>query len=287
MDMIKQILNVRKLAWLFGAIMLIVAPIGYAQGGWKGLAFGVGFGLLNGIGPRAGFVQATAMGLVAGATLSTEQSFLERLLFAFVAAFAVGFTNTVAKESEVDRRRLVITSLVGLLLGGVMGVGLFLSESLGWALTLATVLALTAAACVPLGALLGLWLRPRLLKFADVWFYLREMGTFLVGFMLGYLAIALLFAGWFWSAWRVWPADSFNNLSADATFGDFFYFSTVTIATLGYGDITPKSALTRALVLSEVVLGVGWITVVFAAVMSHLQPRLAEVARRRGSSQSK
>jgi hypothetical protein len=123
------------------------------------------------------------------------------------------------------------------------------------------------------------WLRPKLLKFGEVWIYLREMGVFLVGFTVGYLALALLFAGWFWSIWKVWPADSFN-ISADATFGDFFYFSVVTIATLGYGDITPKSAPARALVLSEVVLGVGWITVVFAAVMSHLQPRLADVAGR-------
>jgi uncharacterized membrane protein len=273
--------NIRKFLRVFCAIALVVVPIGYAMGGWMGLAFGVVFGLINGLGPRADFVQAAAMGLVAAATLRTEQPFLDRLLFASVASFAVGFANTVAKESEVDRRRLLAVASVGFVLGGVMGAGLFLSESLVRALPSTAALALAAALCVTVGALLGLWLRPRLLKFGDVWLYLREMGTFLVGFVMGYFAIALLFAGWFWSAWRVRPADSFNNLPAEATFGDFFYFSVVTLATLGYGDITPKSGVARALVLSEVVLGVGWITVVFAAVMAHLQPRLAEVAKRK------
>jgi ion channel len=60
---------------------------------------------------------------------------------------------------------------------------------------------------------------------------------------------------------------------------EFFYFSVVTIATLGYGDITPASGIARALVSTEVALGVGWITIVFAAVMSHLQPRFAEIAK--------
>lgn len=274
-----QLPNASKLAWLAGALLLIVAPICYAQAGWAGLAWGMAFGLINGLPSRGNFVTGVAVGLLAGSTLNPSFSLVAGAGFGFLATFVTGLAPALASESEVDRQRLFIASVTGLCLGGIIGVAFMFARGFWEALPLMVALAVTSAVATPLGALSGVWLRPKLLKFGEVWLYLREMGVFLVGFTVGYLALALLFAGWFWSVWKVWPADSFN-ISADATFGDFFYFSIVTIATLGYGDITPKSAPARALVLSEVVVGVGWITVVFAAVMSHLQPRLADVAGR-------
>lgn len=49
-------------------------------------------------------------------------------------------------------------------------------------------------------------------------------------------------------------AENFSGASAG--FVDFFYFSTVTVTTLGYGDISPKTDLARLLVSLEVLLGV-------------------------------
>lgn len=47
---------------------------------------------------------------------------------------------------------------------------------------------------------------------------------------------------------------------------NFLYFSTVTITTLGYGDILPNSTLVRALVMIETVIGV----VIIGIVVSYL-----------------
>jgi hypothetical protein len=45
----------------------------------------------------------------------------------------------------------------------------------------------------------------------------------------------------------------------DWDFADFFYFSTVTMTTLGYGDITPNDTKTRMLVASQSLFGVFFV----------------------------
>jgi hypothetical protein len=189
--------------------------------------------------------------------------------------------TTLAVESEVDRRRVLLVALLGLFMGASMSAGFIYSRGWWEALPVSLMLMGISTPGVLLGIFIGLWLRPRFMKFADVWLYLREMGAFLVGFAFGYLVIALIFAAWFWSLWKVSPLGSFNGLPTNPKFGHFFYFSVITIGTLGYGDITPQSPLARALAISEVVVGIGWITVVFAAVISHLQPRLIDIATQR------
>ena len=49
-----------------------------------------------------------------------------------------------------------------------------------------------------------------------------------------------------------------------ASFLDAFYFSGVTLATLGYGDILPSHPLSRLLALYEVFLGILIIAVAIA-----------------------
>jgi hypothetical protein len=65
-----------------------------------------------------------------------------------------------------------------------------------------------------------------------------------------YFMLLTLFSAVYW----VLPQGSFNNTEPE--FLDCFYFSTVTITTLGYGDVLPVTDLARVLVISEVVLGV-------------------------------
>jgi hypothetical protein len=62
-------------------------------------------------------------------------------------------------------------------------------------------------------------------------------------------------------------------MPSNPSFGDFCYLSVVTLATLGYGDITPacNSPVVKALVCVEVALGLG-------AVMALLQPVFSEIA---------
>lgn len=270
-----------KLIWFILSLVLIVAPLSYAQGKWIGLTFGIIVGALNSLGFRRNFVQGIAAGLVAGLTTNVTFSYAESTLLSFSAAFAVGFTATVAQETEIDRSRLFATCIVGLVMGLTIGFVPVYTKGLAGGISYLLVITVISGIVVPIGALFGYWLRPKLLLFSDVWLYLREMGAYLVSFALGYIALALLFACWFWSLWKIFPSQSFGGLSSDPSFGEFVYFSLITIATLGYGDITPKSELARGLVGAEVILGIGWITIVFAAVVSHLQPRFADIAKKR------
>lgn len=276
-----------KLITLLIALLLFVAPVTYAQGRWTGLMFGLIVGFLNGLGHRRNFVQGTAVGLVSGLSVGYSFSVGDSLLFGFLAAFLTGLSTTLANETETDSGRWVILIAIALVMGAFMGLPLLYVSGFAEGLPKLGALAIASTAGMPAGAVTGRWLRPKLLVFADVWIYIRTMGAYLIGFAAGYLALALLFSSWFWAVWKIDPQGSFNNLSPAPTFTEFLYFSVVTIATLGYGDITPKSGLTRALVSFEVALGVGWITVVFAAVMSHLQPRFAEIAKRQDRGQYK
>lgn len=140
---------------------------------------------------------------------------------------------------------------------------------------------------VPLGRFLRDKLRPGLLALNDTVPYLREMVAPLIGFALGYLLIAFMMGNIFWAIWRLDPCCAFKNLSVTPSFGDFFYFSIVTIATLGYGDITPLSRLAKGLASAEVVLGIGWVTVVFAAIVARLQPRFADIYQRQKARRSR
>jgi hypothetical protein len=53
-------------------------------------------------------------------------------------------------------------------------------------------------------------------------------------------------------------------------FPDFIYFSFVTLATLGYGDITPATAQTQSLAILEAVTGVIFIAVLVARLVGAL-----------------
>lgn len=112
--------------------------------------------------------------------------------------------------------------------------------------------------------------------------YFRILGPSLLGFVVGYLVLGLLFASWYWAAWTYYPHDPVAAFGGDGfpdkpDFSTFLYFSFVTLGTLGYGDITPKIALTKILVCSQLVFGVGWITVIFALVVARFQNNLSRV----------
>jgi voltage-gated potassium channel Kch len=52
-----------------------------------------------------------------------------------------------------------------------------------------------------------------------------------------------------------------------STWGDYVYFSFVTLTTLGFGDIIPASSLTRSLAFQEAVFGVLYTTVLVARLV--------------------
>ncbi len=65
--------------------------------------------------------------------------------------------------------------------------------------------------------------------------------------------------------------SSFNGIDSSsdiARLASFLYFSVITITTLGYGDITPKTWLVRAAAGAEAVTGVLLITFLFGTIVS-------------------
>jgi voltage-gated potassium channel len=54
------------------------------------------------------------------------------------------------------------------------------------------------------------------------------------------------------------------------------YFSIVTMATVGYGDIVPKTIVAKVLVLTEILLGVGYSIFFFSIISSFMRERPAE-----------
>ena len=59
-----------------------------------------------------------------------------------------------------------------------------------------------------------------------------------------------------------------------STVRDLFYFSYVTLTTLGYGDIGPVSPAARALAITEAIVGQLYLVVLVAGLVGmHLSPR--------------
>lgn len=138
--------------------------------------------------------------------------------------------------------------------------------------------------------LLGEWLKPRLRVLAGVFRVLQQMWEALLAFVLGYAAIIFIFACFYAAAWQHNRAAAFQGINlisrTPPSFGEFIYFSVVTMATLGYGDVIPADAVTRTLACVQVVIGVGWVTVVLSAAAALARPRvnqmLAEVWQEEG-----
>ena len=75
---------------------------------------------------------------------------------------------------------------------------------------------------------------------------------------------ALLGVGWALVYWPRLPADvrlaSALSPAATSGFGDALYLSFVSLTTLGYGDITPTSAILRVATAAEAVIGFALLT---------------------------
>ena len=88
-----------------------------------------------------------------------------------------------------------------------------------------------------------------------------------------YLLAGLVFAVAYWTVDHFWPG-SFRGIPASLDPPHAIYFSFVTIATLGYGDVVPLSAPARGLAIVEAVSGQMYLAVLVARLVSlYSQPR--------------
>lgn len=82
-----------------------------------------------------------------------------------------------------------------------------------------------------------------------------------------YLELIINFA----IVYSITPKTYWDDCSSPDGIADSLYFSAVTITTLGYGDITPKSGFTEFLSVFEVFCGFTLIVVCFAIYLSRKQ----------------
>ena len=87
-----------------------------------------------------------------------------------------------------------------------------------------------------------------------------------------YLMIGLGYSFVYYTAWKFAPTAFYSALSGvgDKLSGwpDFVYFSFTTLATVGYGDITPVGPAVRSAAVLEIVTGVFFVAVVIARLVS-------------------
>ena len=121
------------------------------------------------------------------------------------------------------------------------------------------------------------WLRPRLEVYGQLVAYLRVMWVPIGGFAIGYMTIIFLFAGFYGTLERFSPG-AFAN--AGTGLAEWVSFSFFTALAQDYAAIVPNSAAARTLVGIHLILSVGWALVLFAAVMTSIEPKLAQIARR-------
>jgi hypothetical protein len=92
----------------------------------------------------------------------------------------------------------------------------------------------------------------------------------LSGAVAAYLFVGLAFAS-FAEAWVLHDSASYTSTSGGSLgFGSMLYFSFVTIATLGYGDIVPVNSWARSLATMEAVLGQIYLVTIVARLVSLL-----------------
>jgi len=67
------------------------------------------------------------------------------------------------------------------------------------------------------------------------------------GKVLYFILLSLVFAGIYMALGH----ENFNGLDESSNFFDYWYFSFTTFSTVGYGDISPKSSVAKAVVITQ------------------------------------
>src|SRR5262245_5038395 len=146
----------------------------------------------------------------------------------------------------------------------------------GWILTgvaIAVVLRLQASAHPSLGALsYALWaLIPLIAAATAVQFALRarEVGAEQIyAGLSAYLLTGLFFGAIHWSIEATWPGSYQTSNGAPLTVSTAIYFSFVTLATVGYGDVVPTGEVSRGVAMLEALVGQLYLAVMVARLVS-------------------
>ena len=252
-----------------------------------GLVDGLGTARLHGY--RDAAVETLAMSTLIGAGLLPALG-IGGLLSCFLVtpptALIAGSLTGGPAGRRFSRLPLLLAlgsvAVLGFGVDGVMHEGLRGGQPRADALLRAAVTVPMAMVAIPTGVFLAAraaanWLQPRLEVYRQLAEYLRVMWIPIGSFAVGYLAIILVFAGFSGMLARFDPG-AFSGAEG-AGIGEWIAFAFFRALAQDYPGIVPVSPGAWLLVGVQVILAVGWALVVFAAVMSSIQPRLERIAR--------
>jgi len=178
-------------------------------------------------------------------------------------ALALLFTCAPFVE-EIKGGDLVVSFLLSLVLLS----GVFAVADRKYVLVIAVVLAIPAIA--------GRWInhfRPDLVP--PAFFVLRASSVnveVLCASISAYLMLGLMWTMAYWLVDQLTPggAFSFNTNAGTRSMNGFngFYFSFITLSTVGFGDITPVSRIARWLAAMEAMTGLLYVAVLIARLVS-------------------
>jgi voltage-gated potassium channel len=85
--------------------------------------------------------------------------------------------------------------------------------------------------------------------------------------LCAYLLAGLFFGALYWTIERAWPGSLSDPAAAAFPLSSAIYFSFVTLATLGYGDVLPRTELARGLAMLEAIGGQLYVAVMIARLV--------------------
>jgi hypothetical protein len=105
-----------------------------------------------------------------------------------------------------------------------------------------------------------------------IWLHVEISVITVLGALCIYVLLGLSFAFVFNAVGNLGPQPFFASQER-GTRSDYIYFSFITIATVGYGDLTPQGGLGRALAVTEGLLGQIYLVTAVAALVSNIGRR--------------
>lgn len=179
----------------------------------------------------AWFRRGSIRAIVTSAQMREEHNFLHLLVW-LVPVFAIGgltFLIPIAQLSDAARNAIFLAAM-----GAIAAI----------------VLAVSRDVCT--------FLLDTGLLFEDLFKRIRTMAAPAFAFFTFYSVLVIVFATLYRNLDRLSaePLFAIAGHAREITFAEALYFSVITLSTVGYGDIYPRSDIIRMLIAGEVVLGI-------------------------------
>jgi voltage-gated potassium channel len=188
--------------------------------------------------------------------------------------------RAIIAAQKVDDERSVLATLIWLVPVFAVGILTFVLPGLSLQPLTANailIVAMTAIAAVvfAVSPMVSAFLIDSGRLFEEFFLRVRGLAVAAFAFVMFYLVLVILFA----SIYRILdlisgsPNFKFTGAPHHISFPEALYFSIVTMATVGYGDVTPLSDFARVVASIQVVLGVLLLLFGFSEIMAYTKSR--------------